>query len=126
MTVTPPWGTTRQSVGAFGEEMASRYLAGLGWQVVERNWRCPSGEIDIVAIDGPELVICEVKTRRGLGLGDPVEAVTPPKHRRLRQLAGAWLQGHPAERGRPMRIDVIGVVLEATGGRVHHVRGVIP
>lgn len=113
-------------MGAFGEELAARYVGELGWQVLERNWRCPIGEIDIVAVDGPELVICEVKTRRGRGVGDPVEAVTPVKHRRLRRLASAWISGHPAERGRPMRIDVIGVVLEAAGGRLHHVRGVTP
>ncbi len=126
MEAVTPWGRTRQSIGAFGEDLVVRYLVQLGWRIVDRNWRCPGGEIDIVAEDGDDLVVCEVKTRRGLSLGDPVEAVTPLKHRRLRRLAGAWLEAHPDRRVRRVRIDVVGVVLWADGGQFHHVREVVP
>ena len=65
-----------QALGRYGEALAARYLRERGMTIVERNWRCPEGEIDLVALDGDCLVICEVKTRRGTGTGDPLEAVT--------------------------------------------------
>ena len=74
-----------------------------GLQVVERNWRCRSGEIDVVARDGSTLVICEVKTRAGLNFGSPIEAVTTVKLARLRRLALRWLEDNrpsPPRRGR--------------------------
>lgn len=119
-----PWGATRQSVGAFGEDLAARYLVAQGWEIVERNFRCPEGEIDLVAVDDGVIVVCEVKTRRGLGVGDPVEAVTPPKHLRLRRLARIWLEKHPERVGARVRIDVIGVILWPEGGEFHHIREV--
>ena len=64
-------------LGRLGEEAAARHLAGLGWTIIDRNWRCPEGELDIVARDGANLVVCEVKTRSGLVYGAPVEAATP-------------------------------------------------
>ena len=73
-----------------------RYLREQGMEVLDRNWRCEIGEVDIVARDGDCLVICEVKTRRTLGFGEPVEAVTFAKAMRLRQLAAAYLAGHTA------------------------------
>jgi putative endonuclease len=126
MGVMEPWGRTRQSIGAFGEDVVVRYLLQLGWLIVARNWRHPGGELDIVARDGRDLVICEVKTRRGLVTGDPVEAVTPLKHRRLRQLARAWVDAHPDERAGHVRIDVLGVVLWSDRGEIHHLREVVP
>jgi putative endonuclease len=111
-------------LGRLGEEAAARHLAGLGWTIIERNWRCPEGELDIVARDGASLVVCEVKTRSGLVYGAPVEAVTPAKAARLRRLASRWV----AMRGiahATVRIDAIGLVSEG-GGRfsIEHLRGV--
>lgn len=126
MEVAAPWGSTRQSIGAFGEDLAVRYLVQSGWRILDRNWRCPAGEIDVVAEDGGDLVVCEIKTRRGLSLGDPVEAVTPVKHRRLRHLARAWLEAHPDRRSGHVRIDVVGVILWPDGGQFHHLREVVP
>ena len=74
-----------------GEELAARYLAEQGWVVLDRNWRCTHGEIDLVARDGDCLVFCEVKTRRGLGYGSPTEAIAYAKLHRLRQLAAEWI-----------------------------------
>lgn len=102
-----PWAQARE-IGDRGEDLACAYLRGLGWEVVERNWRCPEGELDVVARDGELLVFCEVKARRSARFGEPVEAVGPDKARRLRRLAWAWLEEHE-ERGRSFRIDVIGI-----------------
>ncbi|KWX06085.1 YraN family protein [Carbonactinospora thermoautotrophica] len=112
-------------LGRFGEEIAVHHLRESGLAILERNWRCSSGEIDIVARDGDELVICEVKTRSGNGYGTPQEAVTRVKAERLRRLAAEWL----AVRGlRPssVRFDVIAVVRRPQGGvAVEHLRGVM-
>ncbi len=114
----------RSAVGASGEDLACAHLVRRGMVVLDRNWRCPHGEIDVVARDGDVLVVCEVKTRRSLTHGDPVEAVTAAKVARLRRLAHAWRAEHPV-RARGMRIDVIGVL--ARPGRpplLRHVVGV--
>lgn len=112
------------ALGAYGERLAAAHLRAAGMTVLDRNWRCPQGEIDIVARDGDVLVICEVKTRRSVALGHPLEAVTPRKAARLRRLAAAWIQQrgvHPVE----VRIDLVGVLRPVRGrSRVEHVRGV--
>jgi putative endonuclease len=95
-------------LGRDGENIAADYLCSRGMRVISRNWRCRSGEIDLVAVDGRWLVVCEVKTRRSRTAGEPVEAVTPAKVRRLRRLAGEWLDAHDSPR-RAIRIDVIAV-----------------
>src|SRR3954464_14821429 len=74
-------------LGRRGEDLAARYLTDLGYRILARNWRCRSGEIDLVAADlepgRRTIVFCEVKTRSGLGFGDPLEAITWAKGRRL-------------------------------------------
>lgn len=110
------------ALGKYGEDLAARYLRERGLQILERNWRCSEGEIDVIALEGDCLVVCEVKTRRGMGLGDPLEAVTWEKARRLRRLAAAYLRARP--RGVPhVRIDVIGILAEP--GRRPVVRHVV-
>lgn len=99
---------TRRELGDYGERLAARHLSSLGCVVVARNWRCRHGEIDIVAVDAGCLVVCEVKTRSGLGFGEPVEAVSPAKAARLRRLLAAYLAEHPHPG--PVRVDVIGVL----------------
>ena len=114
----------KDALGRYGEDVAARHLVEQGIVVLERNWRCDAGEIDIVGRDGQVLVICEVKTRRGVGYGTPLEAVTPRKVARLRRLAARWLaerEVHPAA----VRFDVVGVLAAGTGAaQVEHVRGV--
>ncbi len=112
-------------LGRFGEEIAVRHLRESGLTILERNWRCGSGEIDIVARDGDELVICEVKTRSGSGYGMPQEAVTRVKAERLRRLAAEWLAVREL-RPNSVRFDVIAVVRQPRGVvAVEHLRGVM-
>lgn len=111
------------AVGAYGERVAVRVLVDAGMCVLERNWRCPTGELDIVARDGDTLVFCEVKTRRGARCGAPAEAVNPTKVRRLRALAATWLATHPHTHG-DVRFDVVSVWPQTAGpAAVEHLRG---
>jgi len=96
-------------LGRRGEDLAAEYLDSTGMRVVDRNWRSSAGEIDIVAVDGRCLVICEVKTRASDTAGEPVEAVTADKVRRLRRLASAWVQAGGGRRRRAVRIDVVAI-----------------
>lgn len=81
----------RTEVGARGEAAAAAYLERAGMQIVDRNWRSARGELDIVALDGNELVLCEVKTRTTESRGTPEDAVSPAKQKRLVRLAQAYL-----------------------------------
>lgn len=114
----------RIAIGTYGENIAERHLLDQGMVVLDRNWRCDEGEIDLVVRDGRVLVACEVKTRRGLQCGTPHEAVTQVKLERLRRLAMRWA----AEQGvRPpeVRVDLVAVLREQDTGpaAVEHVRG---
>ena len=114
----------RSRLGRYGEDLAVRYLRDLGMEVLDRNWRCEHGEVDVVARDGDCVVICEVKTRRTSGFGEPVEAVTFAKAMRLRRLAAAYLHAHRPGAGR-VRIDVVGVLCRpGEPPLVRHVVGV--
>lgn len=116
----------RRALGAYGERVAERVLTDAGMRILDRNWRCHEGELDIVALDDDCLVFCEVKTRRSGAYGFPAEAVTAVKAARLRRLAGAWLSAH-AGRGLwfgSVRIDVIAVTRPPAGAaHVEHLRG---
>jgi putative endonuclease len=118
------------AVGAYGERLAARYLAESGMQILDRNWRCDQGEIDIVAMDERALVIVEVKTRRTLAFGSPIEAVTPAKAARLRRLACCWLTAHrsivdAAADVADVRVDVVGVLRPSRGpAQIEHLVGV--
>ncbi|WP_324605828.1 YraN family protein [Streptomyces sp. NRRL B-24484] len=79
------------SLGRYGEEVAARRLAHEGLHILERNWRCVEGELDIVALDGDTLAICEVKTRSENAFQQPTEGIDRPKADRLRRLAERWL-----------------------------------
>lgn len=109
-------------VGRFGEDAAARYLESVGLTVLQRNWRCRDGEIDIVAREGDCLVVCEVKTRSGSGFGVPAEAVGRAKAARLRRLACRWLEEHRSAHSEP-RFDVVSVSRGLSGMRVEHIRG---
>ncbi|WP_433182908.1 YraN family protein [Actinoallomurus sp. CA-150999] len=114
----------KDSLGRQGEQAAADHLALLGWQILDRNWRCGEGELDIVARDGGELVVCEVKTRSSTAFGTPVEAITPAKAARLRRLAARWLAAHGVAHA-TARIDVIGLLADGPGRfTVDHLKGV--
>jgi putative endonuclease len=112
----------RRAVGAYGERLAARYLTDAGLVILDRNWRCRHGEIDIVARDGDAVVFCEVKTRRGDAFGEPADAVVAAKVRRLRRLAAQWLSATGARPGE-VRFDVVSVLPQRRGAaRVEHLR----
>jgi len=115
----------KDGLGQYGENVAAAHLTAAGLTILERNWRCDIGEIDIVARDGDVLVVCEVKTRSGLGFGAPLEGVTARKAARLRRLAARWVRErrvHPPG----IRIDLVGVLQDGRGAaQVEHVRGVM-
>jgi putative endonuclease len=114
---------TRTELGALGERIAAAYLTDAGLRVLERNWRCREGELDLVAREADAIVFCEVKTRRGEGFGHPVEAVTPVKQARLRLLAQRWLAAHD-EHAPDLRFDVVGVLMRPDRpALVTHLRG---
>ena len=123
-----PATESKKQIGIRGEDLACAELQRQGMQILERNWRCRLGEIDIVAaesgVDRLTLVFCEVKCRSGLGFGHPLEAITYAKMRTLRQLAAVWMREHRIKAS-TIRLDVIGVVL-APGAdpSVTHVRAV--
>lgn len=116
----------RRTLGELGEELVARYFGERGAQVLDRNWHCRQGEIDLVVQDRDGvLVAVEVKTRRGLGFGEPIEAVTEQKVKRMRRLLAAWRQHHPEVVGRDVRLDVVGVlVLRGEQVRLRHITGV--
>jgi putative endonuclease len=117
-------GARNKSLGGYGERLAAQRLVADGMVLVDRNWRCDQGELDLVLRDGEVLVFCEVKTRSSSAYGHPLEAVRPDKGMRLRRLAGRWLEEHDVH-PREIRVDLVGVLLSARGAaEVEHVRGV--
>ncbi|KQY59578.1 hypothetical protein ASD11_08470 [Aeromicrobium sp. Root495] len=116
--------TRNQAVGAYGEDVAARHLQEIGMVVLDRNWTCRYGEIDIVARDGTTLVVCEVKTRTSDRYGSPLDAITPSKATRLRRLVAHWLEVHDVQPP-AVRIDVVSVLVPPRGGpRVERIAGV--
>lgn len=101
-----------KKLGDRGEDAAAAYLERSGLTIVERNWRCQSGEIDIVALDGDTLVLVEVKTRKSAAKGSPEDAITPAKQRRYARLAAAYIQ-HAGLEGTAARFDVIALLVIA-------------
>ena len=114
-----------QALGAYGEAVAARHLAEQGMAVLDRNWRCDEGELDLVLRDGHALVVCEVKTRTSLEHGSPHEAVTPEKLSRLVRLGVRWAEAHDV-RPQEIRIDLVAVLRPRKGQTlVEHVRGMV-
>ncbi|WP_141577545.1 YraN family protein [Actinomadura sp. WMMA1423] len=114
---------THIDLGRRGEDAAAEYLAGLGWTILDRNWRCQEGELDIVAHDGRGHIACEVKTRRSNRFGDPLDAITADKAARLRRLAWRWAAAHGVG-GTSMRVDVLGLIGDGDAFSIDHLREV--
>jgi putative endonuclease len=116
--------TVKETFGRYGEDLAVETLLGLGYVVEERNWRCPQGELDIVAWDGDVLVFVEVKTRSSNAFGTGAEAVTGEKLLRMRRAMTQWLLVR-----RPpfvhLRIDVVTVTtLRDAPPVIEHIKAV--
>jgi len=111
-------------VGECGERIAADWLESHGMRVVDRNWRCRNGEIDVVAVDGDTLVVVEVKTRTGPAGGHPFESITPQKLARLRGLAAAWCAAHTDTRSPQIRLDAVAVLIVHGHAAVEHLRGI--
>jgi putative endonuclease len=110
----------RQGLGRRGEELAARHLAAKGYEILARNWRCESGEVDVVTRDGGCLAFVEVRTRRGRAMGPPEESITPDKQARLVSLGQAYVQAH--DWVGDWRIDVVAIEMDRHGRvlRVDH------
>src|SRR5918998_716661 len=115
----------RQDLGALGERVAARWMERAGWEIVARRFRSGHRDLDLVARRAGVVAFVEVKARRGLALGDPVEAVGVWKQRQLARSAWVWIDRH-GRPGEAYRFDVIGVVLGPAGVRVRHVEDAFP
>jgi putative endonuclease len=104
----------RRAVGALGEKVAAGFLKKRGYRIIETNYRCRDGEIDIIARQGETLVFVEVRTKSSRDFGSPEESITAAKKARLRTLAARYAQEHD---GLPLlqRIDVVSVELDRKG-----------
>jgi putative endonuclease len=107
----------RSDLGRVGEDAAARVYASRGFRVLERNWRCPLGEIDLVVAREDLVVVCEVKTRSGVAFGGGYEAVTWTKRRKLRRLAEAFVAERRLTASR-VRFDVASVWVGRRGADV--------
>jgi len=103
----------RQKLGRWGESLAATHLEAKGYQIVERNWRCQHGEVDLVARAGAEWVFVEVKTRRGRDMGAPEEALTAAKQKKLLAVAEEYTLEHGLDVD--WRIDLVAVELDKSG-----------
>jgi putative endonuclease len=123
MTTT---AASRRALGAYGETLAARLLTTEhGMLLLDRNWRCPEGELDLVLRDGDVLVACEVKTRRGDGCGSPHEAVDDVRLERLHRLVWRWAEEHGVHPDQ-VRVDLVAVLRPRRGAaQLDHVRGLV-
>jgi len=109
----------RPAMGRSGEELAAEMYQRLGFTIVERNFRCPAGEIDLIAAMEGLVVFCEVKTRRSNRWGEPSEAVNHVKRARLRKLAAIWLRERRPGQVQ-VRFDVVSVIVADGRAEVTH------
>ncbi len=111
--VPPTPDLSNHARGRWGEELAAAHYRRLGYEILDRNWRSPTGELDLVVRDGATIVFSEVKARRTDRFGPAASAVTVEKQRRIRQLAVEWLRAHEL-RADSIRFDVVAI----TGSRL--------
>lgn len=110
----------RRRLGASGEERAAVWLESKGYKIIATNWRCPLGEIDLIAQKKDILAICEVKTRRTGDYGSPFEAITPTKQRRLRKL-GEYYWCFVNKRRLQVRFDALAIYDRGDESIVDHI-----
>jgi putative endonuclease len=108
--------------GERGERLAAEHIEGLGWRIVERRWRCPTGEIDLVAEDGETIVFVEVRSRTGRAKVAARQSVGFGKQKRVARAALQYVRAH-ALNGRRFRFDVVAVILGPVPATIEHFRG---
>ena len=108
MARSQPVLPTNLERGRWGEDLAAEWYARSGYTILDRNWRAPEGELDLVVGRRGLVVVCEVKARRHDGFGPPASAVGAAKQRRIRHLAAAWLAAH-GRRIVAVRFDVVAI-----------------
>ncbi len=113
-----------QEIGKIGENLATKYLSGIGYKILERNFSCMQGEIDIVAHTGKELVLVEVKTRTSLCYGRPAEAVTPVKQKHIEKAAKYYVYKKHLEK-EYIRYDIVEVYIDKNKYEINHIRQVM-
>ena len=111
----------KQVLGREGERLAERYLAKKGYRMVERNYRCPVGELDLIALDRRVIVFVEVKTRQDRSFGAPLESVDPRKQRKMIKTALFFLSEHKLHQ-REARFDVVGISFAGREPVVEHIQ----
>jgi len=104
---------TRREFGKLGESLAEKFLKGKGYEILEKNFRCRLGEIDLIAKESGEIVFVEVKSRHGTSFGFPEEQISRKKQRKLGRLAEFYLKRRRPDEG--ARIDVVAILLSETG-----------
>lgn len=109
----------KRAIGTEQEVLAAEYLKKHGYVILEMNYRCRQGELDIVAKDGEVLVIAEVKFRSGSSCGDPAEAVDVRKQRKICRVTLDYLMRHPQYQEKPCRFDVVSVYGD---GQIRHIK----
>jgi len=113
--INPVRPTRNAAVGASGERIAAHLLERDGYRILTRNWRCPGGELDLVALSGEMLVGVEVRVRTGVAHGSAAESVVGIKARRTLAAMAAWLAAYPEHADRLVRVDVVAITLDRAG-----------
>ena len=109
----------RSLLGDSGEATAAGFLRAKGYKIIIANYRCPLGEIDLIARDGRTLVACEVKTRTDDGAGHPLESITPGKRTKLRRAAAHYWE-YEADQSLAFRFDFVAVFEKDGVTRIEH------
>lgn len=112
-----------KNTGNLGETIALDYLRSQGYIVIEKNYYCPFGEIDLIALDSDCLVFVEVKTRNNKKYGVPAEAVTIEKRRRLIRIASFYMSKRRTEN--QIRIDIIEIRINKSGNTIHCIKNAV-
>lgn len=114
----------RHEIGKIGEDLAAKYLENMGYKVIERNFECRQGEIDIIALYKNEVVFIEVKTRTNIKFGKPIEAVNENKQKHLTKAVEYYLYARHLE-NEFIRIDVVEVYIYEHKYRINHIKQII-
>ena len=113
---------TRKALGVKGEDLAVQYLKKKGFKVIERNYHCPWGEIDLIAREGDTLVFVEIKSRISSAFGLPQDAVDRFKQRKMIEVARTYLAEHHLSEEIPARFDVVAIHLTPAGPQIELIK----